>query len=275
MTMKTGYVGIGLIGSAIAANVLEAGFDLMVFDLDPARLSEFEKLGAKVGQSAAEVARHAAVVEISVPEDDGVERVVVGPGGLLEGASPGTVIVIHSTIHPDTVRRLAVVARERGVDVLDAGVGGGAPGARTHTLCYMVGGDADALERCRPVLETSASSIYHLGPAGMGVAAKLAEQVMTVLTIEAVAEGFRLAEGAGLPLDVFDKIIRVSGPQSRIASNWLGQWSRGVGPQALHGFHVGLDPALRLAHEVGAELPATALAQQLLPSFLGKRDASA
>ncbi|MBM2811386.1 MAG: 2-hydroxy-3-oxopropionate reductase [Chloroflexi bacterium] len=272
LVKKTGYVGIGLIGSAIAANVIKGGFDLMVYDLDQARLREFAALGAKVAASLAEIAGHSEVVEISVPEDAGVEAVTLGEDGLVANSAPGTVIVIHSTIHPSTVRRIASAAKERGVDVLDAGVGGGAPGAKAQTLCYMVGGDAAALERCRPVFDTSAKYIYHMGEAGMGVAAKLAEQIMTVLTIEAAAEGFRLAEAAGLPLDLFDQAIAVGGPQSRIASNWLRQWSKGVGPQALHGFYVGLNPALQLAHEVGAALPATALAQQLLPQFLGKPD---
>lgn len=271
MVTRTGYVGVGNIGMPIAVNVLKGGFDLMVYDINEAPLREIAALGARIADSPKAVAEHAEVVEVSVPEDAPVEAVVLGANGLLSGARPGSTIVIHSTIHPGTVRKIAREATQKGVDVLDAGVGGGALGARAQTLCYMVGGDAEALERCRPVLTTSAKHIFHMGGAGMGVTAKLAEQVMTVLTIQAVAEGFRLAESAGLPLEVFNEVVQVGGPQSRIAANWLRQWSRGVSPKEVDGFHLGLTPALRLGHEVGATLTATALAQQLLPDFLGAK----
>ncbi len=146
MITKTGYVGIGNIGNPIAANVVLGGFDLMVYDLREERMKELAALGAKTARSPKEVGEHAEVIEISVVDDAQVEAVIAGEAGILSGAKPGTIIAIHSTIHPRTVKKVGQLAKEKGIHVVDAAVSGGERGARAKTLCYMVGGEKEDFE---------------------------------------------------------------------------------------------------------------------------------
>src|SRR5947199_283444 len=142
-------------GKAIAVNVAKSDHDLMVYDLREEPMKELAALGARIGHSPRELGEHSEVVELSVLNDAQVEEVILGKNGILEGAKPGSIIAIHSTTVPETVRSIAAAAKKRDVDVIDAPVSGGAGGAAAHQLCYMVGGDPAILERCRPVFSTS------------------------------------------------------------------------------------------------------------------------
>ncbi len=198
-------------GKALAINLLQAGFDLMVYDLRPGPVQELAAMGARAGRSCAHVGRHAEIVEVAVPADDnGIEIAVLGPDGVLEGAKPGATIVVHSTMHPDTMKRIDREARQKGVDVLDATMVGGQQAVASHTQTFMVGGDRQVLERVRPVLAASASNIFHMGPIGMGAATKAAEQIITVISVLAACEGFALASKAGVDLEAFQQMLAVS-----------------------------------------------------------------
>src|SRR5262249_51415378 len=142
---------------------------------------------------------------------------VLGTEGILAGACPGSIVAIHSTIRPATVRKIAAIAAAQGVDLIDAPVSGGARGALTQTMCYMVGGEKHAVERCRPIFETSGKSIFHLGPLGSGMIAKLAHQVTIALNVIAAAEGMALAKSAGIDLSMMQEVIRAGGASSRVA----------------------------------------------------------
>ncbi|MEW6299135.1 MAG: NAD(P)-binding domain-containing protein, partial [Thermodesulfobacteriota bacterium] len=120
MTTRVGFIGLGNIGKPMAINVATAGFDLMVYDVRQEPLQELAALGAKVARSAQDVGAHGDVIEVVVVDDAQVEAVTVGEGGVLNGTKPGSVIAIHSTVHPKTVRRIAELARARGVGVIDA-----------------------------------------------------------------------------------------------------------------------------------------------------------
>lgn len=265
MITRTGYIGIGTMGRPIATNVLQAGFDLMVYDVRQEPLDEMSRLGARIAESPMEVAQHAELIEISVVDDDQVRSVVEGPEGILAGAKPGLVIAVHSTIHPDTARYVGEQAAPRGVQVLDAAVSGGSAGAQARTLCYMVGGDKETFERCRPVFETSGSNIFYMGPLGMGAATKVAQQLMTCIHMLAASEGFAVASRAGVDLDAFEQLLRVSSGQSRMAEDWHRRtWD----PHVTELFYVGLRPAIELGHDLGLPLPGTALTQQLIRQFL-------
>ncbi len=130
MATKVGFIGLGNIGKPMAINVAKAGFDLMVYDLREEPLKELAGLGAKVASSAREVGEHGEIVELVVVDDAQVETLTLGEGGVLSGAKPDTVIAIHSTVHPKTVRKIAELARTRGVGVIDAEVSGGERGAQ-------------------------------------------------------------------------------------------------------------------------------------------------
>lgn len=264
---KVGYVGVGTMGGPIAVNVVKGGYDLMVFDLDDAAMRPFEALDARIGHSAREVGEFADLIELSVTDDAAVERAVLGPDGVLEGAKPGSIIAVHSTVHPRTVKKVAAAANPKGVAVLDAAPSGGAAGAQAHRLLWMVGGEAADFERCRPVFETSGNAVYHLGPLGSGSAAKCAQQMITTVNMLAAYEGFQVAKAVGLNLEEFNKALHDSTGQSYMADQWLERFSHGMNARSREGFYKGLIPCLTLANEVGVFAPGTALIQQIFPQL--------
>jgi 3-hydroxyisobutyrate dehydrogenase-like beta-hydroxyacid dehydrogenase len=273
MTTRVGFIGLGNIGKPMAINVAKAGFDLMVYDLREDPLKELAALGAKVARSAQEIGAHGEIIELVVVDDAQVEAVTLGEGGVLNGAKPGSVIAIHSTVHPKTVRKVAELAKAKGVDVIDAQVSGGERGAEAKTLCYMVGGDKALFERCRPVFATSGANILHLGDLGSGAIAKLAHNLIVYVNMLAASEGMHLAEKAGLDPKVLQDVVRVSAGQSRVADNWLQQRklrdTYTTGPQGLMQLiHKDLRLALELGHDIGLTLPGAALTQQLIDRVL-------
>ena len=276
MVSKVGYIGIGNIGKPVAANVIKGGFDLMVYDLREEPMNELAALGAKTARSPMEVGKHSEIIEMSVVDDAQVETVIAGEKGILSGARPGTIVAIHSTIHPRTVTRVAELAKGSGIHVVDAQFSGGERGARARTLCYMVGGEKEDFEKCRPVFETSGKEIFHVGQVGMGSVAKLAQQVIVMMNRLSAYEGMLLGESAGLDPKILQDVVRASSGDSRVASNWdqyrsVGTSDLAIAQERLHGFYKGLIPALELGHELGLSLPGLALTQQLLDRVLGVR----
>ncbi len=273
MSTRVGFIGLGNIGKPIAVNVATAGFELMVYDVRQEPLKELAALGAAVAHSPREIGAHGEIIELVVVDDAQVEAVTLGEGGVLSGAKPGSIIAIHSTVHPKTVRKIAELAKARGVDVIDAQVSGGERGAQAKTLCYMVGGDKALFERCRPVFATSGANIFHLGELGAGAIAKLAHNLIVYVNMLAASEGMRLAEKAGLDLKALQEVVHAGAGQSRVADNWLQQRRLKEvytsGPQGLMQLiHKDLRLALELGHDVGLSLPGAALAQQLIDRVL-------
>ena len=277
MTTRVGFIGLGNIGKPIALNVAKAGFDLMAYDLREEPLVELAAAGAKTAHSANEIGAHGEIIELVVVDDAQVEAVTLEEGGVLSGARPGSVIAIHSTVHPRTIRKIAELAEARGVSVIDAEVSGGERGAETQTLCYMVGGDQAAFEKCRPVFETSGANIFHLGDLAMGSMAKLAHNLIAYVNMLSAFEGMKLAETAGLDLSMFQEIVKASAGQSKVADNWVRQRdykdTYTNGPQGLMQLmHKDLQLALELGHDLGLTLPGAALTQQLISRFLGIKE---
>jgi 3-hydroxyisobutyrate dehydrogenase-like beta-hydroxyacid dehydrogenase len=185
----------------------------------------------------------------------------------MEGAKAGTIIAVHSTIHPSTVKKLAEAGKARGVKAMDVNPTGGAEGVRNHTLVWLVGGDREDLEATRPVFETSGKDIFYMGPVGMGSAAKCAQQMITTVNMLAAYEGFRVAQAVGLDMEAFDKAVKLSTGQSYMADRWYRGFFNGMAKHGKEGFHKGLGPCLQLAHEVGVSAPGTALIQQIFQEF--------
>jgi len=209
-------------GKAMATNVANAGFDLMVYDVREEPLKELEGLGARIARSPKEIGQHAEVVEIAVVDDAQVEEVVLRENdGVLAAVKPDSVIAIHSTIHPATPKKIAPLARAKGADVVDAQMSGGNRGAKARSLCFMVGGRKASFEKCRPVLAASGSKVFHMGDVGTGSMTKLAQQTIVLINMLSAHEGMLLAEKAGIQLEVFQELVRVSSGQSSIADNWL------------------------------------------------------
>jgi 3-hydroxyisobutyrate dehydrogenase-like beta-hydroxyacid dehydrogenase len=269
MATKVGLVGLGHMGKELAINEVKAGFDLMVYDLREEPLRELAAMGARVADSAQEIGEHGQVIQVVVLDDAQTETVMAGEKGILSGAKPGSTVMIHSTIHPKTITKLAERAKPKGIGVIDAEMSGGADGIRSHTLSFMVGGEKGLLDKCRPVLSASGNKIFHMGALGNGAITKLAHQVICVGTLVAVAEGMRFGEKAGLDPKDLATVVNASDARSLMAERWLERFSE-VDNSIVEVFYKCLIPAIDLAHEMGISLPLTGIVQQLVPLRVGR-----
>ena len=274
MSHKIGFIGLGAMGKPIAANIAKAGFELSVYDLRDEPCRELAALGATAVSSAMAVAERSDIVEIIVVDDHQTEQVIAGERGLIHGAHPGLIVALHSTLLPATVRKIAASCGDKGVKVIDAPVSGGEKGAQDRQLCYMVGGDAQILETCRPVFQTSASHIFHLGELGMGAVAKMLIQVVVGLNMVAAHECEMLCDRTGLDFKSLQDVLHVSAGQSFVLDHWLGRFKRPGESEAVRRkraevFSKSLTPALELARDAGVSLPGTSVAQGLIMRVMG------
>jgi len=194
-----GFIGLGIMGLPMARNLMKAGFRLSVVAGHAAEaVEELAAAGATVAATPREVAAAAELVVTCLPDTPDVAAVVAGHDGLLDGAKRGLIVVDHSTIAPMAARDLAAECARRGVAFLDAPVSGGQQGAIAGTLSIMIGGDADAVERARPVLEAMGKKIVHVGASGAGQFTKACNQIICAITWQAIGEGMALGVKAGV-----------------------------------------------------------------------------
>jgi 3-hydroxyisobutyrate dehydrogenase len=263
-----GFIGLGIMGRAMAGHILEAGFPLTIFNRTRSKTSDLASRGAVVAASPAEVAGRSEILVTMVTDTPDLEQVVAGPGGVLERVRPGSIVVDMSTVSPDLERRLDARLRASGGSLVDAPVSGGDVGARNATLAIMAGGDPGAVDRVRPLLATMGKTVTYCGPVGSGQIAKLSNQILVAVTLLGVSEAILFARRNGL--DPGTMIEAVSGGAA-------GSWQlSNLGPKILAGdfapgFMVDLiQKDLRLVLEAGAAanvpLSATALVHQLLRS---------
>lgn len=197
-----GWIGLGDIGKPMALQLIRAGHRVRVWGRTPAKLQPALDAGATAAASPAELATACEAVFLCVTDGDAVEEVVFGPRGVAEGARPGTVIVDHSTIHPETARLASRRLAGQGVAWVDAPVSGGAIGAKAGTLSVFLGGDDADVKRVTPWLSAYARNVTHLGPVGSGEAAKSCNQAVVATTIALWAEVIAYARRAGLDPDL-------------------------------------------------------------------------
>lgn len=280
--LPVGFIGLGDIGKPMARNLIADGLEAWVYDLRAAPVEELVALGAHSASSPAAMASRCRIVGLCVRDDKDVEDLLYGAGDMLTHAKPGTVIAIHSTVTQGSLLRWAADAAARGVELIDAPITRGR-GARTGEgkfACYMVGGSADVLERCRPVFETSAEEIVHAGPLGSGIALKLCNNLMTYLEFIAISEAAALAERGGLPWEVLAKVGRANGVINERMIAFQGNraqlkldeatMEKFFGPFGRLG-EKDLDAAIASAHELGIRLPATEHARSIIYDvFMGR-----
>jgi 3-hydroxyisobutyrate dehydrogenase-like beta-hydroxyacid dehydrogenase len=222
MSIRVGFIGLGNQGKPIAAHLAPAGFDTIVYDLDQDPIAELVKGGARAAATPREVGENADVVGICVPEDKHVISVALGDDGLLSGLSAGSVVLIHSTILPETIEQIASAGAERGIEVMDACVTGGAMRAQARQLTYLVGGSEATLEKVRPYLEatTDVPPIY-AGELGNGAKLKLCINLITYIQWAAAHESLVLARAIGLPQDVLEAAGRSNGQMTDMMVTFL------------------------------------------------------
>jgi 3-hydroxyisobutyrate dehydrogenase len=201
MEKTVGFIGLGIMGMPMARNLLKAGFTVVVYNRTAARTGRLVAEGAKQAHSPAELARQCPVIITMVSDTPDVESVVLGENGVIHGIRPDSVAIDMSTISPVATRRIAARLKEKGCHMLDAPVSGGEQGAIDGTLSIMVGGDAEIIERCRPVFEALGKNIVHVGGNGMGQTVKLMNQILVVGNLNAVVEAFVFAQKQGVDLE--------------------------------------------------------------------------
>lgn len=266
---RVGFIGLGIMGAPMAANLLRAGFDVTVWNRSPSRTQPLLEAGANGADSPAGVAAAAEVTLSCVTNSGDVEEVALGPNGVIEGAKPGSVYIDCSTISPEVAKKVAAALGKRGVAMLDAPVSGGDIGAQAGTLAIMVGGEAAVFERCLPVLEAMGKTIVHVGPSGSGQVVKLCNQIAGGLNLLAAAEAIGLARRAGVDPEKMLQVVSAGAAGSWMLSNLAPRAVRG---DYAPGFMVDLmQKDLRLvldaANETHTPLPGTALVSQLFQSI--------
>jgi 2-hydroxy-3-oxopropionate reductase len=278
---RIGFVGLGVMGTPMARNLLRAGYDVVLFNRTPEKAATLIEDGGAVAESLRDLAERSDVVITMLPDDADVRLVLAGESGVLEGARPGQLAIDMSTISPVVARELASAAAERGVGMLDAPVSGGDVGAREGRLSIMVGGESAEVERARPILGVLGSAITHVGPAGAGQVTKACNQIVVALTIAAVSEALALGSEAGVePERILDalrgglagsKVIDLKG--EKLLTHDFEPGFR----VDLH--HKDLGIALATAREFNIALPLTAAVDQMLQKLrrqgLGAKDHTA
>ncbi len=264
MNESIGFIGLGIMGGGMAANLLKARFNLTVWNRTPGRITPLARAGAGVADSAADIAAGSDIIIICVSDTPDVEEVILGPRGVIERARPGSLVIDCSTISPAATRDIAARLRERGVHMLDAPVSGGSEGAAKGTLSIMVGGDEQQVKRAMPALQAMGKTITHVGGHGAGQMAKLVNQILVVVTMQGVAEALLFAQAGGLDLE---KTLAAVGGGA--AGSWM---LNNRGPQVIRrdwrpGFTVDLQQkdlrlVLEAADGMGIPLPSTALVFQ-------------
>lgn len=206
---RVGFIGLGLMGSGMSMNLLKAGFPLTVWNRTASKMKPLIDAGAVSAGSPREVAERSDIVIDIVTDSPDVEEVLLGPNGVIHGASPGKIVIDMSTISPTVTRRIAAELARKGVKMLDAPVSGGDTGARSGTLSIMVGGEAEDFEECLPIFQTMGKNIVHVGGHGMGQMVKLCNQILVGTNVLAVAEALMFASKAGVDLE--KAFVAVSG----------------------------------------------------------------
>src|SRR5579885_3287871 len=207
-----GFIGLGNMGAPMAANLVKAGHQVTGYDLVPQAVAALAAAGGRAAASAAEAIAAAEVVITMLPAGPQVREVYLGNAGVLGRAPQGALLIDCSTIDVDTARAVAAAAREAGFDMLDAPVSGGTAGAAAATLTFMVGGEAHAFDRAKPVLSAMGRTIVHTGPAGNGQVVKICNNMLLAISMIGVCEALTLGQKLGLaPQTLFDVVSQSTG----------------------------------------------------------------
>jgi 2-hydroxy-3-oxopropionate reductase len=260
-----GFIGLGIMGKPMSKNLLKAGYDLLVYDIVPACVKDVVAAGAKPAASIAEVAQKCQIICTMLPNGPQVKEVVLSPGGILDNAAKGSLLIDMSSIAPSVSIEVAAAIAKKGIRMIDAPVSGGEPKAMDGTLAFMVGGKQADFNEALPLLKKMGSSIVLVGEIGSGNTTKLVNQVIVAINIAAVSEGMLLARKCGVNLDkVFDAIKGGLAGSSVLNAKAPMMMDRNFKPGFKIDLHIkDLDNALNTAKEMGVPLLLTAEVMQM------------
>ena len=216
--MKVGFIGLGNMGLPMALNLLKAGHEVAGFDLEQSQLEAFSTAGGSIAANANATAKDADIVITMLPASRHVESLYLGGDGLLAHVNPKTLLVDCSTISPRVAQTVAAAAKEKGLAMIDAPVSGGTAGAQAGTLTFMVGGEAEDVERARPLLEKMGKNIFHAGASGAGQTVKVCNNMLLGIQMLGTSEALRLGIANGMDPKVLSDIMAKSA-ESRSVRN--------------------------------------------------------
>jgi 2-hydroxy-3-oxopropionate reductase len=211
-----GFVGLGVMGLPMARNLVKSGREVIVYDLNADAVDRAVRDGAVAGSSVADVAGRASRLVTMLPDSPDVRAVILGPGGAVETLRPGSIVIDMSTIAPHAARDVAAELGRQGIAFFDAPVSGGAKGAVQGRLSIMVGGPEDLYPAVLPLLQAMGATITWMGPSGAGQTAKMCNQVIVAMNLQAICEALALARAQGIDLERLHKVLL-----GGAASSWL------------------------------------------------------
>lgn len=266
------FLGLGYMGSRMAARLLDAGYPLTVWNRDAAKAQPLAARGAKAAGTPAEAVTGADIVISMLANDEAVREVILGDSGALAAMKAGMILLEMSTIAPGTIREEQAAAQAQGVALLDAPVAGSTPQAEEGSLIVFVGGDEDVLERCRPVLAAMSKAAHYMGPSGSGATMKLINNTLLGVGLQAIAEAIALGRKAGLDqgqlLDVLGQTTVVApAHKGKLKNAATGEYAANF---PLRLMHKDFGLALALGAKFCVPMPAAAAAQQMCAAELAK-----
>ena len=266
---KIGFVGLGIMGKPMAKNLLKAGYDLTVFDINQDAVNEVVAAGGVAAKTAKDVAAQSEAVITMLPNSPHVKTAVLGENGVLEGAKPGLILIDMSSIAPLAAQEVAAAVAKKGVEMLDAPVSGGEPKAIDGSLSIMVGGKQDIFDRCVELLSKMGKSVVRCGDIGAGNTTKLANQIIVALNIAALSEALVLATKAGVDPELVFNAIRGGLAGSTVMEAKAPMILAGnFKPGFKIDLHIkDLANAIETGHEVGVPLPLTSSVMEILQAL--------
>ena len=263
--MKIGLIGLGIMGKPMAKNMLKAGYDLTVSDLNKANVDEVVAAGAKAASNK-EIGETCDVVMTMLPNSPHVKSVMLGENGVASFMKPGSVFIDMSSINPVASKEIAAALAEKNIEMLDAPVSGGEPKAVDGTLSFRVGGKQEVFDAHKAILETMGASVVRCGDVGAGNTTKLANQIIVACNIQALAEALTLAQKAGVDPQLVFEAIKGGLAGSTVMNAKAPMMIAGNDkPGFKNDLHIkDLNNALDCAHSVGAPVPMTAEVQEIL-----------
>ena len=266
---KIGFVGLGIMGKPMAKNLLKAGYELVVFDINQEAVAEVVAAGAVKAENAKEVAAKSEAVITMLPNSPHVKAAVLGENGVLAGAKPGLILIDMSSIAPLAAQEVAAAVAKQGVEMLDAPVSGGEPKAIDGSLSIMVGGKQDIFDRCVELLSKMGKSVVRCGDIGAGNTTKLANQIIVALNIAALSEALVLATKAGVDPELVFNAIRGGLAGSTVMEAKAPMILAGnFKPGFKIDLHIkDLANAIETGHDVGVPLPLTSSVMEILQAL--------
>lgn len=266
---RIGFIGLGIMGKPMAKNLIKAGYDLLVHDINREAVKEAVRFGAEAANSPREIAEKSEVIITMLPNSPEVKEVALGKDGLIEGVKEGQVYIDMSSIEPLVTQEIAEKLEEKGVKCLDAPVSGGEPKAVEGTLAIMVGGPQDVFEKCREILEKMGKNVVRVGEIGSGQTTKLVNQIIVAINIAAMSEAFVLGKKAGVnPKNIYEAIRGGLAGSTVLDAKAPLVMDRNFKPGFKIDLHIkDLANVFKTSHKLNVPLPLTSIVMEIMQAL--------